>query len=123
LDAKFLLHIPKQSIVSLLKLAIKAGGWGGSEPLPPHKNEEKQSIDPYSLLCTLFAPAKTEGMMAHVHEAPKLTPASDMNSLDQVSSGKALQNDITLVKVTIPITSPTISRTPAAAQIWQSITP
>jgi hypothetical protein len=51
-------------------------------------------------------PTKTEGMMAHVHEAPTLTPASDMNSLDQASSGEALQNDITLVKVTIPLTSP-----------------
>jgi hypothetical protein len=68
-------------------------------------------------------PTKTEGMMAHVHEAPTLTPASDMNSLDQASSGEALQNDITLVKVTIPLTSPTISRNPAAAQIWQSIRP
>jgi len=28
--------------------------------------------------------------MAHVHEAPTLTPASDMNSLDQASSGEAL---------------------------------
>jgi hypothetical protein len=68
-------------------------------------------------------PAKSEGIMAHVHEAPILTPASDMNSLDQVSSGEVLQNDTTLVKVTIPITSPTISRNPAAAQIWQSIRP
>ncbi len=59
--------------------------------------------------------------MAHVHKAPTLFPTSDMNSLDQVSSGEALQNDITLVKVTIPITSPKISRNPAAAQIWQSI--
>ncbi len=57
-------------------------------------------------------PVKTGGMRVHGHEAPTLTPASDMHSPDQASSGEALQNGTTLVKYlskeTIFVTNPYI---------------
>jgi hypothetical protein len=85
--------------------ASNRGRWGGAQNLYLLTKTKKSSpLIHIHCFCTLFAPAKTEEMMAHVHKALTLTPASDMNSLDQVSSGEPLQNDITLVKVTIPIT-------------------
>jgi hypothetical protein len=59
----------------------------------PHQGQQYTKVERERVL------VKTGGMRVHGHEAPTLTPASDMHSPDQVSSGEALHNGTTLVNI------------------------